>query len=383
MEFDETLSVGVLLSSAGLARGGLETIAVQFARGLAMRGHDVSLVAGYWPGRSLATGLIQLPVQWHRLPCIPLNLPVWGRLAERLRPGLALKSQSRSFYRACRLHPVASRTIPGFDVTLTFLEGESVRFSAWREQHGRPNVSYFPGVIDANELGHDRSRIRVAISRTVAEHADVALNLPIDGVIRPGLSSAWLDGEYRVRPEGRRLIYVGRLEANKGVRELLAILGRLDREIDGLSLRLAGDGPLRKSLCAEAGWRERVLCLGDLSPERLREELRQADLFVFPSHYESFGIAVLEALAIGVPVICSELPALREAAGEAARFSPAGDVAAWADAVGTLLADVDERRRLSFLGRERARRFTWSRAVAELENTLYQALELEAAVWGR
>jgi glycosyltransferase involved in cell wall biosynthesis len=126
-----------------------------------------------------------------------------------------------------------------------------------------------------------------------------------------------------------------------------------------------------------------VLCLGDLSPERLREELRQADLFVFPSHYESFGIAVLEALAVGVPVICSELPALREAAGEAARFSPAGDVAAWADAVGTLLADVDERRRLSFLGRERARRFTWSRAVAELENTLYQALELEAAVWGR
>ena len=173
-------------------------------------------------------------------------------------------------------------------------------------------------------------------------------------------------------------MYVGRLEANKGVGELMAIFDRLDREIDGVSLRLAGDGPLRKSICAEAGrrgWRERVQCLGDLPPERLREEMRRADLFVFPSHYESFGIAVLEALAIGLPVVCSDIAALREAAGEAARFAPAGDVAGWAGAVGTLLADVDERRRLSYMGRERARRFSWSRAAAELENYLYQALD--------
>ena len=203
MEFDETLSVGVLLSSAGLARGGLETIAVQFARGLARRGHDVSIVSRLL-ARPLVAGRLE-PASRALVSStlhVPLNLPVWGRLAERLRPGLALKSQSRSFYRACRLHPGTGKLIPGFDVTLTLLEGETVRFSAWREQHGRPNVSYFPGVIDSNELRRDSSRVRIAISRTVAEHTRDALGLPIDGVIRPGLSGAWSSGEYRVRPDG-------------------------------------------------------------------------------------------------------------------------------------------------------------------------------------
>lgn len=374
----ETLDIGVLLSTAGFTRGGLETIAVELAVGLAERGHDVSIVTGYWPGRSLPADLIELPVHWYRLPCLPLNLPLWGRLAERLRPGLALRSQSRTFYGACRLHPGTARLIPAFDVTLSFLEAESVRFSAWRERHGQPNVSYFPGVIDPNELRRDRSRLRIATSRTVAEQSVDALKLPVDGVVRPGLSGAWSAAEYRVRPEGRRLIYVGRLEANKGVRELLAIFGRLERKFDGLSLVLAGDGPLRRSICVEAGrhgWEERVQCLGALPPERLRQELRRADLFVFPSHYESFGIAVLEALAVGVPVVCTDLPALREAAGEAARFIPAGDGAGWAEAVVTLLTDVEERRRLSFMGRQRARGFSWSRAAVELENYLYQAVD--------
>jgi glycosyltransferase involved in cell wall biosynthesis len=373
----ESLSVGILLSTAGLTRGGLETIAVQFARGLAMRGHNVSVVAGYWPGRSLAADLVQLPVRWFRLPCIPFDLPAWGRLAGRLRPGLALKLQSLSFYRACRLHLGVARLISGFDVTLTFLEAETVRFSAWREQRGRPNVSYFPGVIDPNELRRDRSSVRVATSQTIADYSRDTLKLPIDGVVRPGLSEAWSSGGYRVRPEGRRLMYVGRLESNKGVRELLAVFGLLDGEVDGLELYLAGDGPLRRSLCAEAGrrgWQGQVHCLGSLSPEQLREELRRSDLFVFPSYYESFGIAVLEALAVGVPVVCSDLPALREAAGEAARYLPAGDVGAWEETIRLLLADVDERRRLSFMGRERARRFSWPRATAELEGYLYRAL---------
>ena len=372
------LNVGVLLSTAGLARGGLETIAVEFARGLAGRGHAVSIVAGYWPGRPLPADLARIPVRWHRFPCVPFNLSVWGRLSERLRPGLALRSQSRSFFHACRLHPQASRLIAGFDVTLTFLEAESARFSAWREQQGRPNVSYFPGVIDPNELRRDRSRLRVAISRTIATHAGDTLALPIDGVVRPGLSEAWSSGDYRIRPAGRRLIYVGRLEANKGLGKLMAIFGRLEGEFDGLELRLVGDGPLRRSLCADAGRRGRVTCLGNLPPQRVQEELRQADLFLFPSHYESFGIAVLEALAVGVPVLCSDLPALREAAGEAARFLPAGDMAGWTEAVRALLGDVNERRRLSFMGRERARRFSWSRATAELEGYLYQSLDMGA-----
>src|SRR5207248_1848645 len=115
------------------------------------------------------------------------------------------------------------------------------------------------------------------------------------------------------------------------------------------------------------GGAARVVCLGSLSAADIHRELANADLFLFPSRYESFGIAVLEALAAGVPVVCSDLPALREVAGDAAVFVSPSDITGWIDATRRLLRDPALRRRLSERGRIRAGRFTWRTAIDALE----------------
>ncbi len=79
-----------------------------------------------------------------------------------------------------------------------------------------------------------------------------------------------------------------------------------------------------------------------------------AEALVFPSEYEGFGAPVLEAMALGTPVICSDRAALPEVAGDAAVVLPP-TVEAWADALATVAARRDE---LIELGRQRAARFT-------------------------
>jgi glycosyltransferase involved in cell wall biosynthesis len=84
----------------------------------------------------------------------------------------------------------------------------------------------------------------------------------------------------------------------------------------------------------------------------------------FPSLVEGFGLPVLEAMVRGVPVACSDIPVLREVAGDAAAFFDPLDAGSIARVLQQLLGDEDARQRLSASGRAHAARFTW-RATAE------------------
>ena len=83
--------------------------------------------------------------------------------------------------------------------------------------------------------------------------------------------------------------------------------------------------------------------------------LAGARALVLPSFAEGFGLPVLEAQAAGTPVACSDLPALREAAGDAAVYFDPHDVASIVAALNTLLGDEEKRESLRKRGRERAR----------------------------
>lgn len=93
-----------------------------------------------------------------------------------------------------------------------------------------------------------------------------------------------------------------------------------------------------------------VHSLGRVAQAELEWLYQHAALVLHPSRYEGFGLPVLEAASRGVPVVCADVPALRELGEGVARFAPAADPAAWAAAVRELVADTAERDRMRTAG---------------------------------
>ena len=117
----------------------------------------------------------------------------------------------------------------------------------------------------------------------------------------------------------------------------------------------------------------RVVFTGFIPSNELPALYSMSDLFVFPSLYEGFGIPVLEAMACGVPVVCSNRGALPEVAGDAAVQVDPLDVAALAAAMERALRDGDLRRTGIERGRRRAAEFPW-RKTAERTEAFYRRM---------
>ena len=136
----------------------------------------------------------------------------------------------------------------------------------------------------------------------------------------------------------------------------------------------AHEAELRERASAE-GVQGDVRFLGWLSGEELEGLWQVADIFVYPSLYEGFGLPVLEAMARGVPVACSNASSLAEVAGDAALMFDPYDGTALASALERLLSDPAEGERLRARGLERAREFTWERTARLTLESYARALE--------
>lgn len=189
------------------------------------------------------------------------------------------------------------------------------------------------------------------------------------------------------------LLTVGGLEPRKGGMELIEALGQL---------RAAGDPPVvlgvvgGHSFQDHAAYREAVLLraadlgleigrdvvlLGTVPDRELPAWYHAADAFVLPSVKEGWGLAVLEALAAGLPVVTSDIPPFLEFLTDevTALVTPVGDATALAGRLRRVIGDAALRGRLSAAGPELAGRYTWA-ACADQHRAAYHAL---AATRGR
>lgn len=167
------------------------------------------------------------------------------------------------------------------------------------------------------------------------------------------------------------LINVGRQEYQKGQKFLLEAVRMLSGERPRLVLLIAGrrghSSTALEHYLAEAGLKERVRLLG--YRDDVPDLLAAADLFVFPSLYEGLGGAVIEAMALGVPVIASNLDAIREVVeeGRSGVLVPPGLPRELADAIRHLLEDRSQARAFAARGREIfLERFTLDQSVRRL-----------------
>jgi len=197
-------------------------------------------------------------------------------------------------------------------------------------------------------------------------------------VIVEGASVAALPAEARATAQarwgvdGKQVIgYLGRLDERKNVVLLLAAFARVAADRPSAVLLLGGDGPLRDELAAQAqrlGVAERVVFAGRVDAADKALFYRALDLFAFPSLMEGFGLAVVDALAVGVPAIVSDRGSLPEVVddGRTGRVVPIDDPQPLADALAQLLADDELRRRLGEAAqRETAARFTWEQCARD------------------
>lgn len=127
------------------------------------------------------------------------------------------------------------------------------------------------------------------------------------------------------------------------------------------SQEFARFAPLLRELRIE----DLVRSLGLLPRADFLALLSGASAMVFPSRFEGFGMPLIEAMALGVPVVSSRAASLTEVAGDAALLLAPEDVAGWADAVLRVLSDPPLRARLVAAGAENVKRFSWERCAAE------------------
>jgi alpha-1,3-rhamnosyl/mannosyltransferase len=158
---------------------------------------------------------------------------------------------------------------------------------------------------------------------------------------------------------------------------LLEALRQLDGSTDVRLVLIGGRGrgeeALQRSIGA-LGLRGRVVRTGRVPDADRDGLLRLADALVFPSRYEGFGAPVIEAMAVGTPVLAADETALPEVVGDGGRLLPADDAEAWAKAIDAVLSDPTERDRLVAAGRVRAAEFTSSRSAAAMVDAYRRAL---------
>ena len=191
-------------------------------------------------------------------------------------------------------------------------------------------------------------------------------------VIRNGICvDSWPFATRSPRRGPAKLLYLGRLEWEKGIHDAIAALPRIRRTHPGTTLTIAGDGTQQDWLTEQAR-KHKVLkaieFVGRVDHGQLVELLHATDAAVLPSHYEPFGIVALEAAATGAPLVTSTVGGLGEAVidGETGVSFPPRDVAALAAAVRRVIDDPEAAQRRADAARQRLTSdFDWATVASE------------------
>lgn len=228
---------------------------------------------------------------------------------------------------------------------------------------------------------HNRAAINLCTSGATMDYllAEGIKNLRLwpQGVdaqrFRPDKASPqWRERLTGGHPDRNLLLYVGRLAPEKGIERLAAVTS----ELPGTRLAIVGDGPARRDLeRAFAG--TPTIFTGLLQGEDLAAAYASADLFLFPSTTETLGMAMLEALASGLPVIASRSGASHEVVAheENGLLYEQDSISSLVAAVRRVLSDDDFRGILSRGARGAAERRDWASSTRTLRGYYEEALE--------
>lgn len=361
-------------------------VATELGLCMAQRGHEVHFVADQVPFR--LTEIDQPGVAYHQLQSMayPLfNAPLTtlaeaSKLVEVIEeygievvhahyavPHATAALLAREMVRGVT-PPAVVTTLHGTDVTLVGLNRAYLRTTQYSVDRSDVVTAVSRYLADAtrSELGTERD-IRV-IHNAVDHHRFHRVE----------------NAEQRSRyaePEERLVVHVSNFRPVKRTEDVIQVFARLTDSVRS-RLLMIGDGPERPQairLAEELGVNDRVTFLGTVP--RIEALLAVADLFILPSEQESFGLAALEAMASGVPVIASAAGGLPEVVihGETGFLLPIGDVEGMAAAGRELFGNNQQLEQMRRAARSRAVEvFNEQQVVPRYEEAYHTAVEISS-----
>lgn len=295
-------------------KGGVERRVWELAVRLVKKGHEVHIFGmKYWEGDDL---LIREGVILHGVcPAKPLyangrrTIGVAVRFSVRLLPHLA---RDRFDVIDCQQFPY----IPCFSAKVVALIQRTPLVITWHEFWGDYWYTYlgFSGVFGKGieRFASRLSAYRVAVSRTTSDALAGIGGTPTITIIPNGIDSGRI-ATVRPAPEKTDIIFVGRLIREKHADLLIRAFTLISADQPALVLRIIGEGPERENLLTiirDLGVGDRVFVHGfEKNYDDLIARMKAARIFALPSTREGFGIAALEALACGLPVVTVNHPA--------------------------------------------------------------------------
>jgi glycogen synthase len=361
--------------------GGIEEATRQLALALSDRGHNIAVLTNQWPaGVRRSEVLDGIEVTRLAFP-LPAMQPFAAARFLATSPAAAL-ALLRHIH---RWHPDVAHVIGAgpqsvYLACLRSLLGSRLVFTAQGEQ-----------TFDARGVFARSATLRAGLRRVLRE-AD-AVTACSAFVMRHLVEAETIRAPTYVIPNGVEpdefaeaspehdlgpyVLAVGRLVPQKGFDVLVDAF--TSEQLAGLNLVLVGDGFERARLetrAVELGLDSRVQFLGSVDRPRLARLLRGACVFAFPSRGEAFGIALLEAMAAGVPAVAAAAGGIPEFArdGENALLVQPEDASALAEAIARLASDTGLRDRLVVGGRATATELAWSRIADRYEGVYLSAL---------
>lgn len=358
--------------------GGSGVVATELGLELARRGHGVHFITYALPYR---LGRVPPGVTFHEVtvPAYPLfQYPPYSlALASEMADAVRTHSIELLHVHYAIPHAIsallAREILGGGPKLVVTLHGTDITV-----------VGADPSFLPIVKLGIERADAVTAVSEALARDTrtligvetriDVIPNFVDTERCDPVLSAAY---RRRLAPDGAPLlVHASNFRPVKRVMDVVDIFRRV-LDVRPAHLAMVGDGPDRpiaERAAREAGIADRVEFLGNVTP--VEGVVGAADLFLLPSAEESFGLAALEAMACGVPVVASNAGGLPElvADGRGGRVFPVGDTAAMAAGVLELLADPDALRRQGELARARAAGEFATAGVVDRYEALYRRL---------
>jgi glycosyltransferase involved in cell wall biosynthesis len=257
---------------------------------------------------------------------------------------------------------------------------------AFRNEHGRlARIGLLFGRALANFAnmlipGKRLARFILVANRRTQEALPIGIKGQVVEMVENGVDLKIWQTKKSVDQPGPtvRFIFIGRLIDWKALEIALEALGRLQGQISA-SFEVIGDGPMRKDwehTAHRMGLAQTVKFFGFMSQQDCADHLKKADVLVLPSLFECGGAVVLEAMAVGVPVIATAWGGPLDYLDESCGILVAPDsrealIAGFASAMKTLAESPELRAKMGFAGSRRARQFDWERKIDQILQ-LYQ-----------